>query len=139
MAPPLKKQLGDRGEALVAEWLQRSGWQLIAQQWSCRWGELDIVAHRPTGLAFVEVKTRRYGSLDGAGRCAVTPQKQKKLWRSAALFLARYPHYGDVPCRFDVALVAHNPPAGQPVIVSTLDPLHGSLALLEYITDAFQL
>ena len=56
MAQGSRKQLGDRGEALVAAWLQQQGWRIVAQQWHCRWGELDIVARSPApeeSLAFV--------------------------------------------------------------------------------------
>lgn len=124
MSPTPKKQLGDRGEALVAQWLQQRGWLIVAQQWHCRWGEIDIVARHPqAGLAFVEVKTRQRGSLDWGGRLAITPQKQQKLWRSGQKFLAQHPKLGELPCRFDVALVT-----GQPV-----------LSLVEYIENAFQL
>ncbi|NER84772.1 MAG: YraN family protein, partial [Leptolyngbya sp. SIO1D8] len=111
MPPSSKKQLGDRGEALVSAWLQQAGWLIVAQQWHCRWGELDIVAHRSSTqpcLAFVEVKTRQRSSLDAGGRLAITYPKQRKLWRSAEQFLSQYPQYGELPCRFDVALVAQN-------------------------------
>jgi putative endonuclease len=133
-----KKQLGDRGEALVAQWLRRQGWHILAQQWHCRWGELDLVAYHPLPqvcLAFVEVKTRRRrGSLDQAGRLAITPQKQRKLWRSAEHFLHQHPHYGDLPCRFDVALVASVATPGHPPLST-----QQGLALVEYIEDAFRL
>ncbi len=143
MAQSAKKQLGDRGEALVAIWLQQAGWKMVAQQWHCRWGELDIVAYHPPPqvcLAFVEVKTRRRASLDGEGRLAVTGQKQRKLWRSAEVFLAQHPHYSECPCRFDVALVARDVPAHQPVLLRQEGvKAQPSLALIEYITDAFRL
>lgn len=138
-----KKSLGDRGEALVAAWLRQTGWTLIARQWHCRWGELDIVAYHPAPqlcIAFVEVKTRRHGGLDGGGRLAITAQKQRKLWRSAEKFLHQYPHYAEHPCRFDVALVAWNAPTKQPALLRQSFPEPPvSLALVEYIPDAFQL
>lgn len=133
-----KKQLGDRGEALVVQWLQRQGWAIVAQQWHCRWGELDIVAQHPqVGLAFVEVKTRRSGSLDQGGRLAITPKKQKKLWHSAQLFLTEHIELGELPCRFDVALVAQGPLSRSPSALLT-SPTPTPLALVEYIDDAFQ-
>jgi len=138
MAPTSKKQLGDRGEALVADWLKKQGWAIVAQQWHCRWGELDIVARHPrVGLAFVEVKTRRRGSLDLGGRLAITPQKQQKLWQSAQRFLIQHPGYENLPCRFDVALVAQGAVAGALSVQTALgQPV---LALTDYIEDAFRL
>ena len=143
MPPSSKKQLGDRGEALVAAWLQQEGWSIVAQQWRCRWGELDIVAYRvqlPRCLTFVEVKTRRHGSLDREGRLAITRQKQQKLWRSAEKFLSQHPQYSEFPCRFDVALVARDVPRNQPTLMTQAIADHpSSLALVEYIPSAFQL
>lgn len=143
MTQSAKKQLGDRGEALVVAWLQREGWKILAQQWHCRWGELDIVAYHPPPhlcLAFVEVKTRRRGSLDREGRLAVTRQKQRKLWRSAEVFLSKHPHYSDFPCRFDVALVARDVVDDQSVLMTQArSGSQPSLALIDYIANAFQL
>jgi len=124
MTQPSKKQVGDRGEAIVADWLRAQGWQIVARQWHSRWGELDIVAHHPasTMLAFVEVKTRRSHSLDQEGRLAITARKQQKLWRTAEQFLSQHPDYQDCACRFDVALVRTGSPP----------------TLADYIADAFQ-
>jgi putative endonuclease len=94
------KQLGDWGEALVADWVRQQGWQIVARRWHCRWGELDIVARIPDPdpmLAFVEVKSRRPGNWDAGGRMAVTPQKQRKLWRSAELFWPKRPNMQRCP------------------------------------------
>ena len=132
-----KKQLGDRGEVFVARWLQKQGWVIVAQQWHCRWGELDIVARHPqAGLAFVEVKTRQRSSLDWGGRLSITLQKQQKLWRSAQIFLADHPQLGEIPCRFDVALVMQGPIVG--AVASQRYMGQPPLALVEYIENAFQ-
>lgn len=106
-------ELGTLGEALVADWLQTQNWLILARQWHCRGGELDLVAQRSTpdqqqftGIAFVEVKTRTRGHWDADGILAVTPQKQAKLCHAAQLYLMTYPALAHLPCRFDVALVA---------------------------------
>jgi putative endonuclease len=107
--------IGQLGEQLVAQWLRQQGWSAIIQGWRSRWGELDLVAHwsppdQPgsvTQITFVEVKTRRAGNWDSDGLLAITPQKQAKLWTTAQLYLADYPSGALLPCRFDVALVAH--------------------------------
>ncbi|MGF1458323.1 MAG: YraN family protein [Leptolyngbyaceae cyanobacterium] len=133
MPPSSTKQLGDDGEGLVAQWLQQQGWQILAQQWHCRWGELDLIARHPdpaVGVAFVEVKTRHRSGIDQGGRLAITLQKQQKLWHSAQLFLAEHPEYCDLPCRFDVALVQKSRPR------HPTDSPH--LKLDAYIENAFQ-
>lgn len=143
------KQLGDWGEALVADWLRQQGWQIVARRWHCRWGELDIVARGPEPeamLAFVEVKSRRPSNWDAGGRMAVTPQKQRKLWRSAELFLAQAPQYAALPCRFDVALVARwsqtdpkgsSPTACPGLMERFISPQGERLVLVDYIPHAF--
>ena len=43
------KALGDRGEAAAAQYLRKRGCQLLASQWRCRYGELDLVARDRDG------------------------------------------------------------------------------------------
>lgn len=146
------RQLGNLGEALVAQWLQAQGWTILARSWHCRWGELDLVAHRnqpSPHLTFVEVKTRSSGSWDSGGLLAITAQKQTKLWKTAQLFLAQRPRLADLPCRFDVALVhcrrsvhsAEQAPSNVAVPLSLGQPVAmGSytLSLQDYIESAFE-
>ena len=147
-AQPTKAELGTLGEALVAAWLQSQGWQILERQWRCRWGELDLVALRPSAekspplLAFVEVKTRSRGNWDADGLMAINRAKQAKLWQSARLYLAKQPQWADASCRFDVALVACR--SGHAVIpksVLTTRPYGSrqSLVLQDYLENAFDL
>jgi putative endonuclease len=138
MPPTAKRQLGDRGETLVAGWLRQQGWQIVAQQWHCRWGELDLIAQHPNpeiGIAFVEVKTRRRSGLDQGGKLAITAQKQQKLWRAAQHFLMAQTQYANLPCRFDVALVVSGHVAAG-LATSPAGPM--TLTLVEYIEHAFE-
>jgi putative endonuclease len=104
---------GFLGEQLVGQWWQSQGGLLLHQRWHCRWGELDLIvgqprlgqSDRPGSLAFVEVKTRSSGNWDADGALSITRTKQKKLWKTAQLFLSQRPEWSELPCQFDVALV----------------------------------
>lgn len=82
-------QLGAMGEALAADHLMRMGFRIVARNWRCRYGELDIIARDDTTstVVFVEVKTRT-GDGYGGLAYAVTPRKVLRLRRLAGLWLA---------------------------------------------------
>lgn len=96
------RQLGQWGEALVAEDLRRKGWTVTATNFRCRMGELDIVTENEQFLVFVEVKLRKNGRF-GAACEAVTPAKRRKLRAAAEFYLLRHPTR--LQPRFDVAEV----------------------------------
>ena len=97
------KALGNRGEAEVARYLRKKGYTLLASQWRCRFGELDLVARDRRGIVcFVEVKLRS-DTAHGLPREAVGRRKQERLRTAAALYLST--HDRDAPGRFDVAEV----------------------------------
>jgi len=98
-----RRQRGNRGEAAVAAYLRRRGYRLLASQFRCRFGEIDLIARTPEGiLCFVEVKTRSSSDFALALE-AVTPAKQRRLRAAAQAYLAQ--NELDCPCRFDVAEV----------------------------------
>ena len=116
------KALGDRGEAVTAQYLRERGYALLASQWRCRYGELDLVARDRDGtICFVEVKLRG-GDLVGLPREAVDRRKREKLRAAAEAYLSQH-GLEDAPARFDVAEIYS-------------DPGHRSLRL-EYLENAF--
>ncbi len=91
--------LGRWGEDLAAEYLRRKGYRILAANWRCRLGELDLVAEDGTYLCFVEVKLRK-NTAYGPAAASVDRRKQEKLRAAAMLYLSRYPT--DLQSRFDV-------------------------------------
>ena len=107
---------GARAEALCAERMRRAGLRIVARNWRCRAGEIDLVARDGATLVFVEVRLRRSGKFGGA-QASVDAHKQRRILRAARAYLASRPLQ---PCRCDV------------VALDGLDP-----RAIEWIRDAF--
>jgi putative endonuclease len=98
------RSVGARGEDAATDGYRRRGYRIVARNWRCRLGELDLVAERRGVLVFCEVKSRSGGAALGGGYEAVTWRKQAKLRALAEAFLHAT---GSRPqaIRFDVASV----------------------------------
>jgi len=81
-----KIQLGQSGEELAAKYLELNGYAIIARNYRCRIGEIDIIAHKNEVLTFIEVKTR-LTTITGYPAEAVTFTKQQKIRRTAQYYL----------------------------------------------------
>lgn len=77
---------GKAGEEYTARRLENSGWKILARNYRIRGGEIDIVAEKGDTLIFVEVKTRRFGSLSD-GEEAITERKKRLIIKTAQRFL----------------------------------------------------
>ncbi len=80
------------------------GYQVTARNWRCAAGEIDLVLARPGEVIFCEVKARASSEFGGP-QGAVNWQKQRRLRRLAAMWLAQERPSGAVTVRFDVAAV----------------------------------
>jgi putative endonuclease len=98
-----RQQLGESGEDLAVEELERRGYAILARRYRTRHGEIDVVARDGETTVFVEVKARTTLEFGGAAE-AVTPWKQRRLVTMATDYLARH-RLSDRPCRFDVVAV----------------------------------
>lgn len=78
---------GVNGETIAAKFLNKNGYDIIALNYRCRYGEVDIIAQKDEYIVFSEVKTRSENSL-GEPCQAVTKQKQRKIISAASLYLA---------------------------------------------------
>ena len=95
-------RIGQRGEEIAARFLLSEGFDLLHRNWRSGRYELDIVARKAGIVHFVEVKTRRAGSLTPP-EAAVTPQKFRALTRAAVRYLAATG--GQEEAQFDLAAV----------------------------------
>jgi putative endonuclease len=109
----VKDAVGRYGEDLAAEHLGRAGLQVIARNWRCPDGEVDIIAVEGEVLVFVEVKTRSTVAFGDPAE-AVGPVKAARLRRLAVRWLSE--HRGDTrywpQLRFDVISVVRRAPGG---------------------------
>jgi putative endonuclease len=99
-AEALKRDSGSAGEDLACAWLERQGYRILARNWRCRSGEVDIVARQGAVTVFVEVKERR-SPAHGLGLEAVTWSKRQRLIRAARLYAAAK-GLSETDLRFDV-------------------------------------
>lgn len=90
------------GERAAWEAYRRRGYRLVARNWRCALGELDLIVERDGLVVFCEVKARA-SSMLGAPYEAVTPEKQRKVRAVAEAFLGMRGSAGRY--RFDVASV----------------------------------
>lgn len=92
---------GAAAEAEAQAFLERQGFRLVAANYRCRQGEIDLVMQQDALLIFVEVRLRNSQSFGGAA-ASVTRSKQQKIIASAESFLHHHPEFSHCNCRFDV-------------------------------------
>ena len=115
----LNRRLGRAGEHAAAKFLQSRGLRVLARNFSCPLGEIDLIVRDGDILAFVEVKTRR----EGVPAEAVTPTKQLSITLAALNFLRRHRAL-EVRSRFD--------------IVAVVWPKSSKTPVIEHIANAFE-
>ena len=101
-----KKELGNKGENFAAEYYKKLGFDIVKQNYTCRGGEIDIIAENAEYIVFVEVKTRSDNALYQPSE-AVDYKKQKRLTIAAVKYLTETE--SEKQPQFDVFEVyAHN-------------------------------
>ena len=101
---PARRALGEAGERAAAEWYTASGYEIVAANWRCRDGEIDLVVRRGRLFVFCEVKARTSEAF-GAPVEAVGRTKQARLRRLAARWLEEAAPVRPGAIRFDVVSV----------------------------------
>ena len=92
---------GKDAERLALRHLEQQGLRLLAQNWLCKRGELDLVMLDGDTVVFVEVRYRQHAQWGGA-LASIDARKRQKLILAAQYFLQREPRWASKPCRFDV-------------------------------------
>ncbi len=80
---------GRQGERLARQYLGQAGYRILAANYRCPWGEIDLVAQEGAELVFVEVRSRR-GSGYGSPQESITPEKMERLQATAQDYLQNH-------------------------------------------------
>ncbi|MDO4642085.1 MAG: YraN family protein [Neisseria sp.] len=99
----LNHKTGAAGEDAALAFLQAQGCKLVARNWHCAFGEIDLIVKQGKILLFVEVKYRKNGAYGGAV-ASITQAKLAKLTRSVEHYLQTQTT-GNMPCRLDAVLI----------------------------------
>lgn len=92
---------GRPAEERALHYLQDRGLTLLARNWRCKLGELDLVMRDGDTVAIIEVRSRSRADFGSAAE-TIGWQKQVKLVRATKLWLAQRPQFAAQPLRFDV-------------------------------------
>ena len=117
------KLLGSWGEEQAAIYLRKKKYKILAMNYRCRFGEIDLIVSNRKYLVFVEVKLRKAGTFAAAHEY-VDRNKQDRLRTTAQLYLSQNP--SNLQPRFDVIEVY------APEGVQTQKPI------INHMEDAFQ-
>jgi putative endonuclease len=96
-----KRTFGDRGESISCGYLVNRGYKIIKRNYSCKFGEIDIIAKRDDTLVFVEVKTRK-NNFFGEPQEAVDYRKLERINMAMDCFLSYYKIEDNYNLRIDV-------------------------------------
>jgi len=115
----VRQQLGNQAEERAAQHLQQAGYEILARNFRCRMGELDIVARRGRLLVVAEVRMRSSQQFGGAA-ASVTYPKRIRILRATRYLLTCRPVLATLIVRFDTLLIS------------------GPEGAIDWIEDAFQ-
>jgi putative endonuclease len=132
-------KIGAQAELFAVGYLRQHGLKLIAQNYRCRFGEIDLIMQDGEMLVFIEVRLRNSNKFGGAS-ASIDFHKQRKLICTAQLYLSRLSYIP--PCRFDAILLKSPAPQARLSPPSPALPDKDSLlefknSDLEWIKNAF--
>lgn len=97
-----RQQIGSAAEAAAAAFLEARAFTILARNYRCRSGELDIVAESPEGVIVIAEVRLRASQRYGGGAASVGWRKQQRIQRATCHLLARHPALAQRALRFDV-------------------------------------
>ena len=100
---------GKLAESIALDRLRRRGWRVLNRNWSCRWGELDLVLQKDRRLLVVEVKGRTAGHHDRNGLDAFHRNKRRRLARAISCWRSDHPEAEELFLQVILALVPLSP------------------------------
>lgn len=112
--PWWRRWFGSRSERAAARFLRRLGYRILARNYTCPHGELDLIALEGRCIVFVEVRSTGCDNADRAA-ASVDDAKQRRLTRLALYYLQEH-HLLDYPARFDVLALSWPPERSEPRI-----------------------
>lgn len=115
-------KIGKAVELQALNYLNKAGLSTITTNWSCRFGEIDLIMLEQDTVVFVEVRYRKSNHFGGA-LDSIDQHKRGKIIKTAEYFLNEFPHWLEHKCRFDV-ITAHSS--------------NKKLFTLDWIQDAFE-
>jgi putative endonuclease len=98
---------GAEAEILAAAFLEEHGLTIVARNYRCRLGEIDLIARDGPTTVFVEVRRRASRAFGGAA-ASITAAKRLKLLKAARHYMSRL--HAFPRCRFDALLIEGEPP-----------------------------
>lgn len=98
------QKIGRKAEEVALQYLTRAGLKLITQNFSCRLGEIDLILWDQKTVVFAEVRYRSSTNYISPKE-TITPNKQRRIWKTAQYFLVRQKWIDAFPCRFDVLAI----------------------------------
>lgn len=93
---------GQAAENTALAFLEQQGCRLIARNWHCPYGEIDLIVKQDNTLLFIEVKYRKNQQFGGTAY-SITPSKLAKMSKSAEYYLQH--HKIKTACRLDAVLI----------------------------------
>ena len=112
MAGSKRKLLGKQAEEEAERYLRRRyRYRVLERNYSCRWGEVDLVCLDGNTLVFVEVRSSGFAGF-GNPAGSVTPRKQKQIIKAVKSYLQKR-RIRDVPMRFDVLGIEFHSPGNK--------------------------
>lgn len=102
--PSPAQRLGNAAEELAAKWLHAKGYRILDRHYTCRYGEIDIVAEKNRILVFVEVRARRPSKF-GDVLQSMSQQKQHRLAAAIEEYRNHHPEYEALEYQCDLLSV----------------------------------